>query len=87
MSSACLLKHSTCVSPISARGYDSNTDTAVKKPREHLTNEKLNSSNPDTLAVFDPTDLKHLKPSRATFAELQQKDYWCKNLIKYLSSG
>ena len=87
MSSAFLLTHPTCASPISARGHDSNTDTAMEKPQENLTNDKPTYSNSNTLPTLDPTELKHLNPQRAAFDELQQKDYWCKNLIKYLSSS
>ena len=87
MSNACLLTHPTCTSPISATGHDSNTDTAKEKPQVNLTSDNSTCSNCNTLPTLDPTELKHLNPQRAAFAELQQKDYWCKNLIKYLSSG
>lgn len=87
MSIACLLTHPTCTSPTSARGHGSNTDTAMEKPQVNLTDDKPTCSNSNTLPTLDPTELKRLNPQRAAFAELQQNDYWCKNLIKYLSSG
>ena len=75
MSSACLLTHPTCTSPISARGHGSNTDTAMEKPQVNIADDKPTSSNSNTLPTLDPTELKHLNPQRAAFAELQQKDY------------